>query len=156
METKRAFDELRSTDHVSSDQLTEFWPRLTPVTTQELLGRWRGGMFATGHAVNGALEEMNWYGKQFNGPLDVKPLLCRNEAGEIYSNTEPCGNGEASMWSMEFRDEVTAALVYDCMPWVDHFARVDDSSLMAVMEGKLASTLGVDPPFYFWLEREAS
>ncbi|MFF3753203.1 DUF4334 domain-containing protein [Streptomyces sp. NPDC002018] len=156
MEIKRVFDELRSSDDVSPDQLYKLWPHLTPVTPQELLGRWRGGIFATGHAVNSALEEMNWYGKEFNGPLDVKPLLCRKDDGEIYSNTEPSGNGEASMWSMEFRDKVTAALVYDYMPWVDHFARVDDSFLMAVMEGKLESTLGVEAPYYFWLEREES
>ncbi|MGG7569417.1 DUF4334 domain-containing protein [Streptomyces sirii] len=70
---------------------------------------------------------------------------------ELYSNIE-LGKGEASLWNIEFRGEVTAALIYDGMPFLDHFKRVDDTTLMGIQHGK---ELPDDSPFYFILERVA-
>ncbi len=56
---------------------------------------------------------------------------------------------------MEFRGEVTATMVYDAMPVLDHFKIVDDDTVMGIMNGKLEPLFGTADPYYFWLERES-
>ncbi len=121
---------------------------------EEVLGSWRGGDFATGHLASAVLEQVRWHGKRFDAPLDAKPLMCRGEDGELYSNLKAGGGGEASLWPVGFRGETTATMVYDKMPVVDHFKAVDDDTLMGIMNGKLESAFGVSELYYFWLERE--
>jgi hypothetical protein len=154
-EPRQRFDELRAADAADPDDLDRLWAGLRPVTVDEVLGRWRGGDFATGHVASTVLEKVRWHGKWFDGPLDATPLVCRGEDGELYSNVDAGGGGEASLWEVAFRGEVTATMVYDRMPVLDHFKAVDDATLMGIMNGKLAGTFGVDDLYYFWLEREA-
>lgn len=84
---------------------------------------------------------------------DAKPLICRADDGNLYSDTKS-GRGEASLWNVEFRGEVTAALVYDGMAVVDHFKQVDDNILMGVMNGKRGGVTANGQLFHFGLERE--
>ena len=44
--------------------------------------------------------------------------------------------GEASLWMEEFRGEVTASMVYDGAPVHDHFKKVDDNTVLGIMNGK--------------------
>ena len=83
------------------------------------------------------------------------PLICRDDAGELYSNTEAAGRGEASLWDVEFRGEVTATMVYDGQPVFDHFKKVDDNTAMGIMNGKgsLDDSSGSPRHLYFYLER---
>ncbi|MCK2243544.1 MULTISPECIES: DUF4334 domain-containing protein [unclassified Crossiella] len=146
------FQELRDRkDKVTAAELDELWAELPTVSATEILGRWRGDEFVTGHPLNGQLAAAGWYGKEFHSLTDAKPLLCRDEHGELYSNIE-AGKGEASLWNVEFRGEVTATMVYDGQPIFDHFKRVDQHTLLGVMNGKqvLAPT---GDHFYFFLER---
>ena len=46
-------------------------------------------------------------------------------------------------------------MVYDRMPVLDHFKKVDADTVMGIMNGKLAGTFGIDDLYYFWLERDA-
>ncbi|HWJ81294.1 MAG TPA: DUF4334 domain-containing protein [Nocardioides sp.] len=115
----------------------------------------RGGDFATGHVASKVLGKVRWHGKRFDSPLEAVPLVCRDEQGGLYSNQEAAGGGEASLWPVEFRGETTATMVYDRMPVLDHFKKVDDATLMGIMNGKLAGTFGIEDLYYFWLEREA-
>ena len=94
-----------------------------------------------------------WYGKYFDALDDAKPLICRNPDGGLFSNTALTGGGEASLWNAEFRGEVTATMVYDTMPVLDHFKRVDPDTLLGVMNGKNPA-LHKGHHFYFLLERE--
>lgn len=148
------FGELRAAERVSPAELDALWSDLEPVTVEEILGSWRGGDFATGHVAGTVLEQVRWHGKRFDGPLDAVPLLCRDDDGELYSNLKAGGGGEASLWPVEFRGETTATLVYDRMPVFDHFKRVDDHTLMGIMNGKLEAAFGVADLYYFWLERD--
>lgn len=149
------FDKLRSAEQADPGDLDALWSDLAPVTVAEVLGSWRGGDFATGHVASKVLEQVRWHGKRFDGPLEAVPLVCRDEQGELYSNREAGGGGEASLWPVEFRGEVTATMVYDRMPVFDHFKKVDDDTLMGIMNGKLRAAFGIDDLYYFWLEREA-
>ncbi|WP_416903637.1 DUF4334 domain-containing protein [Micromonospora echinospora] len=145
------FSELRRQDGpVSAAELDEIWAALDTVRPEEILGEWKGSAFDTGHPVNGRLDQVGWYGKSFVTLTDVKPLICRDDKGELYSNTA-LGKGEASLWTVEFRGESTATMVYDGQPVLDHFKRVDESTLMGIMNGKNVPTGG--PFFYFLLDR---
>jgi hypothetical protein len=152
---KQRFDELRAADSADPSDLDALWADLAPVTVAEILGPWRGGDFSTGHIASTVLEKVRWHGKRFDGPLDAKPLICRNEEGELYSDLAAGGGAEASLWPVEFRGETTATMVYDAMPVFDHFKRVDELTLMGIMNGKLESAFGVKDLYYFWLERDA-
>ncbi|MDX2937795.1 DUF4334 domain-containing protein [Streptomyces ipomoeae] len=156
MDTVKArarFAELRAQEgQVSATELDEIWAALDTVRPEEILGEWKGDEFDTGHPANGQLQQVGWYGKTFVSPMDAKPLICRDENGELYSNTE-LGKGEASLWVVEFRGESTATMVYDGQPVFDHFKRVDDNTLMGIMNGKDIPADG--PYYYFILDRAA-
>ncbi|WP_223167653.1 DUF4334 domain-containing protein [Nonomuraea sp. SYSU D8015] len=145
------FKQLRNVDgEVSPQELDEIWTALDVVRPEQILGQWQGSEFVTGHPLNGRLGQVSWYGKTFISPKDAKPLICHAEDGTLYSNTE-MGNGEATLWMVEFRGEVTATMVYDGQPIFDHFKKVDDNTLMGIMNGKDVPDEG--PFFYFVLDR---
>jgi hypothetical protein len=136
-----------------TDDLDALWADLDPVDASAILGAWRGFALATGHPVELALAFSRWHGKRFLSLSDAKPLICRTADGDLYSDTET-GRGEASLWNIEFRGEVTATMVYDGMPVFDHFKRVDENTLMGVMNGKPGVVVRGEHLFYFGLERE--
>ncbi|MGW0337409.1 DUF4334 domain-containing protein [Streptomyces sp. NPDC003011] len=151
LEARARFQELREKDGpVSPSELDDIWAALATVRPEDILGEWKGGEFRTGHPLNGMLAKAGWYGKTFTAVHDAKPLICRNAAGELYSNRE-LGKGEASLWTVEFRGETTATMVYDGQPVLDHFKRVDETTLMGIMNAK--GTPAEGPFYYFFLER---
>ncbi|MEV3853913.1 DUF4334 domain-containing protein [Streptomyces sp. NPDC050095] len=152
-EARTRFTALRTSGRQADDaELDAIWAALETVRPEEILGPWRGAEFDTGHPMNGQLNTVAWHGKTFTSPLDVKPLMCRDADGALYSNVE-LGKGEATLWSVEFRGETTATMVYDGQPIFDHFKRVDASTLMGIMNGKgVLDERGRH--FYFVLERE--
>ena len=151
---RHRFDALRQADPADPADLDALWADLAAVDVEEILGPWRGGDFATGHVASSVLEKVRWHGKRFDSPLAAVPLVCRDDDGELYSNKEAGGGGEASLWPVAFRGEVTATMVYDRLPVLDHFKKVDDDTLMGIMNGKLEAAFGVKDLYYFWLERD--
>ncbi|WP_369221377.1 DUF4334 domain-containing protein [Streptomyces sp. R39] len=151
LEARARFKELRVRDGLTDPgELDAIWAALATVRPEDILGEWKGGEFRTGHPLNGTLAQAGWYGKTFAAVHDAKPLICRDARGELYSNQE-LGKGEASLWTVEFRGETTATMVYDGRPVLDHFKQVDDSTLMGIMNAKGVPPEG--PFYYFFLER---
>jgi hypothetical protein len=148
------FDDLAARPDASPADLDALWADLAPVTTEEMLGSWRGGDFDTGHPASTLLGKIRWHGKRFDAPLDAHPLICRDADGALYSNTAAAGGGGASLWDVRFREQVTATMVYDAMAVFDHFKAVDGRTVMGIMNGKLEPVFGTADPYYFWLERE--
>ena len=60
---------------------------LETVAAEEILGEWKGDDFATGHRLHEKLSASRWYGKTFNSVEDAKPLICRDEDGNLYSTS---------------------------------------------------------------------
>lgn len=133
-------------------ELDSMWAALAPVAAHDLLGLWRGFGFPTGHRLEQVLTTSRWFGKRFVALDDVQPLICVGDDGELFSDVRS-GRGEASLWNVEFRGEVTATMVYDGMAVLDHFKRVDDHTLMGIMNGKPGLVLHNGEHFYFGLER---
>ncbi|MCW2755722.1 MAG: hypothetical protein JWQ32_3133 [Marmoricola sp.] len=148
------FDSLRSAETARPAELDGLWADLETLDASEMLGAWRGGDFATGHPASALLDRVGWHGKRFDSLLEGHPLICRNPAGELYSNTAAAGGGHSSLWNVGFRGEVTATMVYDAMAVFDHFKKVDDDTVMGIMNGKLEAAFGTADPYYFWLERD--
>jgi len=150
-EVRKKFDQLRiDPGPIETETLDALFDTLEPISCQEMFGQWKGGELKTGHKGSLALERMNWFGKTFHSLLDVKPLICLDEQGEQFSSQAM--GGEASLWMVEFRGKVSACMVYDGQPVLDHFRRVDDSTVMGIMDGK-AQVLDDGKHFYFYLEK---
>lgn len=144
------FAELRTQRDVAIADLDEIWSALDTIRSADLLGTWKGDEFHTGHKMNGMLEAARWYGKVFNSVDDVDPIVCYDDDGNLFSNNE-LSRGGASLWDVEFRGEVTATMVYDGQPVLDHFKKVDDHTLMGIMNGKRQRSGSAF--LYFLLER---
>lgn len=151
---------------------------LPAVRPEELTGRYRGRELATGHPMDGLLEGSGWYGKQFDDVDHVHPLLFRGLGGEIFPvepRKVPLGlaprvpaaivgrsrtaigvlkpalrtsKHRARLRAVDHRGVVTAAMVYDHLPIIDVFRRVDDDTLLGVMD------LRGSVPYYFVLTRD--
>lgn len=151
-ETARSrFAELRGRRDVDPADLDEIWSALQPIGCQDVLGRWKGDEFHTGHKMNGLLQSARWYGKFFDSINQVEPIVCYDDDGNLFSNNE-LSLGGASLWDVEFRGEVTATMVYDGQPVLDHFKRVDANTLMGIMNGKRQRANS--SYLYFILERD--
>ncbi|MEU2086533.1 DUF4334 domain-containing protein [Streptomyces albus] len=136
----------------NTDELDQLWAALETVRPEEILGRWKGSALSTGHPVEKMLIDANWHGKHFHSPDHVEPLICRDAKGNLFSHKE-LGQGDASLYMVEFRGEVTATMVYDGRPILDHLKRIDDHTLLGCMNGK--GVLDQDGRhFFFLLERE--
>ncbi|SDE02268.1 DUF4334 domain-containing protein [Rhodococcus tukisamuensis] len=153
-QARNKFQELRAqSEGVSPTDLDAVWAALDVVAAADILGTWKGAVFQTGHQLCTILPASGWHGKTFHSVLDAKPLMCRDDEGNLYSNVK-LGRGEASLWNIEFRGEVTATMVYDGKPIFDHFKRVDENTLMGIMNGKPEAVLDNGRHLYFLLERD--
>ncbi|MFC4373542.1 DUF4334 domain-containing protein [Nocardia halotolerans] len=153
MADKPRWQQLREQpEGVRTADLDDLWARLRPARADEILGAWRGEAFQTGHPLCHALPANRWYGKNFRAVDHAEPLICRSEDGALFSNVE-LGQGEATLWNIEFRGEVTATMVYDGRAVLDHFKWLDDTTLMGIMNGRAELVLAEGEHFYFLLER---
>ncbi|MEZ4453169.1 MAG: DUF4334 domain-containing protein [Nannocystaceae bacterium] len=126
-------------------RLFEFYDRLPALDPGSLRGAWEGGCFRTGHPGERQLETIGWVGKAFHGDDDVDPILSRGEDGGRIVNPIM---GKASLRSVTYRGVTTATMIYDRHPIFDHFRRVDDDTILGVMDRK-----GDAFPLFFYLRR---
>jgi hypothetical protein len=147
------------------EEALALFDRLPAVEPTEMLGRWLGGSFATGHPLDGVLETFHWYGKAFRGPDDVDPLLPDPRWLERWPwlGTPAVGSmfqrlalplwithhPQARLRVVEHRGVASAAMLYDHLPIVDVFRRLDAHTLLGVMDAR-----GISQPFFFTLRRE--
>ena len=153
---------------------------LPGVRAATLLGRWRGRELATGHPMEGALEASGWWGKQFDGPDEVHPLLFTRPDGGLFAvdpRRVPLGlagrvpprvvaggrrllrllepglrttRHRARLRDVEHRGVVSAAIVYDHLPIIDHLRAVDSDTLLGMMDLRSSPE-----PYFFVLRRDA-
>lgn len=149
MNTKETFENLKKQKgKISYKKLDEFYKDLEPITIDEMIGRWKGGYFLT--KISGLeifLKNFilfKWYGKNFISQDKVKAL--------VYSFLGIKFNipffGPAILRKMEFRGKLSASMIYNHLPIIDNFRKVDDNTIMGVMDvrGKIA--------MYFYLKRK--
>ncbi|MFP2997967.1 DUF4334 domain-containing protein [Spongiivirga sp. MCCC 1A20706] len=131
---------------IDFDQLAEIFSNLAPLNTNEILGSWKGGFFKTGKLIDLTLRDygiIKWVGKHYISENKVKALKYKF-LGLTFSFPII---GRARIRHVEFRDKMSTAMIYNHLPIIDHFRRVDDSTLMGVMDFKGRIVL------YFYLYR---
>ncbi|MGK8523073.1 DUF4334 domain-containing protein [Nocardia asteroides] len=174
-----AANELTLTDVHTAQEAWALFDRLPAARVEEITtGRWRGEELPTGHPMDGVLVASGWYGKQFDGPEDVHPLLFTSGgtvfpvdprrvplslAGRVplsgvraVRKTLPLvrpalrtSKPTARLREVEYRGVTSAAMVYDHLPIIDHFRRAAEHTLLGVMDLR-----GMAEPYFFVLHRD--
>ncbi|QUS60858.1 DUF4334 domain-containing protein [Synechocystis sp. PCC 7338] len=167
-----------SVPSMTTAEALSFYDSLEPVDLAFMMGRWQGKGISTNHPMDGILEIICWYGKEFIDSETVHPLLFQNHQGEIFKlKPDPTVMAlslrfhiarypwiapglrwfnrffkteisQARLRMMENRGAVTATMVYDYLPINDSFKKIDDNSVFGLMDYKL-----IPQPFFFLLQR---
>ena len=144
---------------------------MKPVETAFMKGEWDGGAFETGHQTCKWVVDTKFAGKRFNSDRDVEPVFVWSAGGqkEFY---KPNGYAQASkgpqsrlathcvevqadsskvgqLREVRYRGKVTATLVYDSLPIMDYFLKVDENTVIAAADNKNKP----EGTFFFWLRR---
>ncbi|MFC9964101.1 DUF4334 domain-containing protein [Nocardia ignorata] len=161
------------------DDALALFDSLPPVAPTELTGRWHGRELATGHRLDGLLAASGWYGKQFDGPDNVHPLLFATPRGDIFpvdpkriplglvdkiptalveqtrrrldllAPTLRTARHRARLREINHRGTVTTAMIYDHLPIIDTFRRVDPTTVLGIMDYRR-----LPDPYFFILTHD--
>ena len=137
---------------VPAADLPALWRSLPPVRTDELRGLWRGFGVSTAHRTQRLLVRTGWFGKLFRSDVDVSPIVCETPDGALVADAR-LARGGATLRTVEHAGVVTASMVCDGQPIIDHFTRLSDDAVIGVMTGRDATDDGA--LYYFVLERVA-
>ena len=162
----------------STDEALKLFDELEPVDLEFMMGRWKGSGFHTNHPMDGLLEAANWYGKEFIDPDCVHPLLFLDGNKKIFkvapnltamnlvlrfpvpknrvmkflfnlmNSMLKTEESKARIRMMEHRQKISATMIYDNLPIHDIFRKVDDNTVLGLMDFK-----GMKQPFFFLLNR---
>ncbi|NES06743.1 MAG: DUF4334 domain-containing protein [Okeania sp. SIO2F4] len=163
----------------TTEEALKFFDELESVNLEFMIGRWQGSEFPTNHPMDGLLEASGWYGKEFVDVDQVHPLLFSDGNNNIFKvDPNPTAmnlglrlpilksqamkpiftlmnlmlkteKSQARMRMMEYRQKVSATMIYDNLPINDIFRKIDDNTVLGLMDFK-----GVPQPFFFVLKRD--
>ena len=180
MQTSERHFSILETAKATTDEALQVFDALEPVNLDFMLGRWQGSGIHTSHPMDGLLEASNWYGKEFIDPENVHPLLFLDSRGDIIkvapsytamkwalkmpiaksdvlkplltltNSLLKTEKSQARLRMMEYHGKVSATMIYDRLPINDSFRKVDDDTVLGVMDFK-----GMSQPFFFVLKRSA-
>lgn len=158
----------------------DLYDSLEAIDQAFMIGRWQGYEITTGHPQDGILEATRWYGKEFEDPETVHPLLHQDGRGRLFrvkprptlvalslklpilksKPLQPVSrlltrllktkDSQARLRMVEHRGKVSATMIYDHLPINDHFRQIDDDTVLGLMDFK---GLG---PYFFVLQRDRS
>jgi hypothetical protein len=137
----------------TTEQALNLFDSLEPVDLPFMLGSWKGEGFLTNHPMDGLLESYHWYGKRFESPEDVHPLVFSKRNHQLTSvNPALLGTSRsrARLRMTTYRGTPSATMIYDQLPINDVFRRIHADSVLGVMDYK-----GMAQPFFFILHRSA-
>jgi hypothetical protein len=164
----------------TSDALA-FFDRLPPIRAEAITGRFRGEELPTGHPLADLLSASGWYGKEFVDTETVHPLVFREPGGDLFTvdprklptrvaahvprkaaeagqrflgllrGLVATSKPRARLRDLEYRGRVSAAMIYDHLPIIDVFRKVDDETLLGAMDQR-----GQPEPFFFVLRRDGA
>lgn len=168
--------ELLEQRQATTDQCLSIYDQLDPTSLDFLKGQWKGYEIKTGHSIEGLLELSGWYGKRFENPENVHPLLMQSfNKKRLFSLNPrfiPLGinfpkvkllrfimailtpilktkKSKARIRLIEYRGKLTGTMAYDEKGIFDHFVKIDEDTVLGAMDLK-----GSDKPYFFVLERD--
>jgi hypothetical protein len=145
-----------------ADALALFDSLPAVVDPTEMLGDWRGHELFCGHPLEGLLSACRWWGKRFVDAEHVYPQIFARADGSTFS-TNPARmpmspwlsrrpewlirlifrvaypyvhseKSSAHLAMAEYHGQPGVAMVYDKLPIIDHFRRIDANQLLAIMD----------------------
>ena len=161
-----------------TDAALAWWDDLPEIRAEEMIGDWTGAEVPTGHPMDGLLAAARWHGKRFVSEEEVYPLIHRDGAGRLYAanpgripfdeglmGSAPRGALGQMLFAMgqpvhrtrrpharlretRHRGALTATMIYDQRPIHDVFKRVNDRTVLGLMDMR-----GMARPYFFTLER---
>ncbi len=164
---------------MSMEEALALCDALPVVDIDTMPGRWRGTEISTHHPLDGLLETFGWYGKEFIDCDHVHPLLFWDRHGQIFALDPKrlpwnlalkvpipriklfrqvllaarfvlqTRETRARVRMVEYREKVSASMIYDNLPIYDTFRLIDHNTLLGVMDFK-----GIKQPFFFKLHRD--
>lgn len=181
MTTLKNDSSILETAPTTTEEALQLFDSLEPVSLEFMIGRWRGAGFHTAHPMDGLLELSDWYGKEFIDPETVHPLLFLDSRQtvikvapdyrmmtlalklpirqlafvkpilKLLNSFLSTQKSQARLRMMEYRNKVSATMIYDYLPINDSFRKVDDNTVLGIMDMK-----GMSQPFFFVLRRCAA
>ncbi len=137
---------LKGADAPETAELLELFGRLEPVSIDSMIGLWRVVAFGRTPRDPIAVQPdpgplprreglgvSKLYGKRFLSRDDAEPIVCRAEDGTLVASVD---FGVARLREVSFLGVTSAAMVYDQQPWMDYFRKLDDDTLVAMIEMK--------------------
>ncbi len=178
METSLSCQSILKTGKTTTERALQLFDALETVNLDFMLGRWQGSGLHSAHPMDGLLETSNWYGKEFVDSETVHPLLFLDSQGKIFkvapnptamnwilkfpmlkseflkpllmltNSLLKTETSQARLRMMEYRGQVSATMIYDYLPINDSFRKVDDNTVLGIMDFKNSPQ-----PFFFVLRR---
>ena len=146
--TITSFDEItKPKKKCSLSDLDGFYDCLTPVSCEEMIGKWKGAYIPTGSIYDLFLKKfplLHWHGKKFKNANQVNALIMDCLGLKIPVPML----GSAVLRQVNFRGKPSMSMIYNYLPIIDHFRKVNHNSVMGVM------TIKDRTEVYFYLERE--
>ena len=149
-----SFQEALQAGRTSPDNAWAIFDSLPAVSIEFMLGLWKASGFPTGHPQDGKLERLGWHGKRFTDKNCVDPMvfsandeetfpadpvyIIRNmdvlkHASDVRNEAET-KEPKARLRMVEGRATVTASMVYNDLPIIDHFRKLDEDTVLGMME----------------------
>ncbi len=149
-----SFHEAVKAGQTSPDNAWAIFDSLPIVSVDFMLGLWKASGFPTDHPQDGKLESAGWYGKRFTDTNSVDPMIFYANDGEVFSadpvyvtrnlstmkrasdvrNEIETKEPKARLRMVEARSRSTASMVYNDLPIIDHFRKVDEDTVLGMME----------------------
>ncbi|MEM8829580.1 MAG: DUF4334 domain-containing protein [Cyanobacteria bacterium P01_G01_bin.19] len=177
MNSTEKFQTILRQGKTSTDDALQLFDELDIVNLELMMGRWKGSGFHTNHRMDGLLEAIGWYGKEFVSSDCVHPLLFSEGSNIFKVDPNPTAmnlalsisiprqdvlkpvygamikilqteESKARVRMMEHRGKVSATMIYDYLPINDVFRQVDENTLLGLMDFKK-----MEQPFFFVLHR---
>lgn len=126
--------------------LDDYFESLLPLDLNDMIGNWKGGYFPTGSSFDKYLKKrpmLHWYGKRFKDENTVNALMMQAGAKKFSLPIV----GSAVIRRLEFKGKLSVAMIYNYLPIIDHFRKIDDGTLMGIM------TIKGRTEVYFYLQK---
>jgi hypothetical protein len=171
-------EEILTQGNITTEKALMLFDQLEEVDVDFMIGKWQGSGLHTDHPLDGLLESYGWYGKEFIDAENVHPLIFTDKKETIFiidpiklpmsmalklpilknsivkvfflsirflfKTKKP----RARLRLLETRGKKSAAMIYDDLPIIDSFRKVDDNTVLGLMDYRLTPQ-----PFFFMLRR---
>lgn len=165
--TCSVIERVRAKEAISPTEVKAYFDGRPPVRPSFMLGEWQGLAVLTGNKLVEVLHSVKWAGKNFYGVDQVEPMVCLDDNGCRFCNPNWGGARVrcplfplyyqrliVKIREFKYNDTVSAAMVYNQRPVIDHFRYVDENTVIGVMESLDHDKSSQDEDrLYFTLER---